>query len=182
VRRLALLALLLAPLLGLTACDERRHDPLDEFASASCATIQSWIDAVEDQTVELSRHVTPLEHASDRVGFYREFAVAIDLRTWDTVRQLKRIAPAHGDGAVAADSLIDAMEGSRVITQELIALAESYPTTDDDPEPIVSRVSSMFIRLEKAFALPNRARDDLAVRYPAFEDVPACADYVNPVS
>jgi hypothetical protein len=180
VRRLLLLAVLAVPLL--TACDDRHHDPLDEFASASCAAIQNWIDAIEDRTVELSRHVTPLEDASDRVGFYREFATAIDLRTWDTLRQLKRIAPAHGDGRIAADALIDAMEGSRVITQELIALADSFPDGDDDPEPTVSRISSLFIRLEKAFALPNRARDDLAVRYPAFEDVPACVDYVNPVS
>jgi hypothetical protein len=179
VRRLVLLAMLALPLV---ACDDRHHDPLDEFASASCAAIQSWIDAVEDQTVELSHHVTPLEDASDRVGYYHEFTKAIDLRTWDTLRQLKRIAPAHGDGRIAADALIAAMERSREVTQELIALADSFPTGDDDPEPVVSRISSLFIRLEKAFALPNRARDDLAHRYPAFEDVPACIDYVNPVS
>jgi hypothetical protein len=126
--------------------------------------------------------VTPLDAASERVGHYRLFAKAIDLRTWDTIRQLKRIAPATGDGRIAADALIAAMERSRGVTQELIELADSFPDTDDDPEPLVSRISSMFIRLEKAFAHPNAARDQLAKRYDVFIDVPACADYVNPVS
>jgi hypothetical protein len=68
------------------------------------------------------------------------------------------------------------------VTQELIVLADSFPEGDDDPEPLVSRISSLFIRLEKAFAHPNAARDDLAERYAAFNDLPACADYVNPVT
>ena len=169
-------------LVVLVACDGRRADSLEVFASASCGIIQSWIDAVEDETVALSRAVTPLDHASERVGHYRLFANAIDLRTWDTVRQLKRIAPETGDGRIAADALIAAMERSRGVTQELIALARSFPDGDDDPEPLVSRISSLFIRLEKAFAHPNKARDELAKRYDVFIDLPACADYVNPVS
>jgi len=172
--------LLLLPLL--TACDSRRTDSLELFASASCGIIQNWVDAVEDETVALSRAVTPLEHSSDRVEHYRLFARAIDERTSDTVRQLKRIAPATGDGRIAADALIAAMQRSRGVTQELIALADSFPNGDDDPEPLVSRISSMFIRLEKAFAHPNAARDQLAKRYDAFISIPACADYVNPVS
>lgn len=179
MKRLAVVAVLVA---SLVACDSERRDPLAEFASASCASIQTWIDAIEDETVALSRHVTPLDDASDRVVYYREFAHAIDLRTWDLERQLKRLAPAHGDGRIAADALISAIGASRGVTQELIELADSFPDTDDDPEPTVSRISSMFIRLEKAFALPNRARDDLAVRFDEFTDVPACDDYVNPVS
>jgi hypothetical protein len=167
--------------LGVAGCDSARHDQLDTFAAASCASIQTWIDAVEDETVALSRHVTPLDDSADRVVYYREFAHAIDLRTWDLLRQLKRIAPAHGDGRIAADSLIASIEASRGVTQELIDLADSFPDRDD-PEGLTGRISSMFIRLEKAFALPNRARDDLAERYPAFDDLPACADYVNPVS
>ena len=173
---------LLVVLLVLVACDGRRTDSLDVFASASCGIIQSWIDAVEDETVALSRAVTPLDDASDRVVHYRLFATAIDLRTWDTVRQLKRIAPDVGDGRVAADALIAAMERSRGVTRQLIDLAASFPDGDDDPEPLVSRISSLFIRLEKAFAHPNKARDELAERYGAFVDLPACADYVNPVS
>lgn len=173
--------LLLAPLLLLASCESRRSDSLEVFASASCGIIQSWIDAVEDQTVALSRAVTPLADASDRVGHYRLFATAVDLRTWDTVRQLKRIAPTTGDGALAADAIIAAMERSRAVTQDLIVLADSFPD-DDDSEPLVSRISSLFIRLEKAFAHPNAARDELAERYDAYIHVPACADYVNPVT
>ena len=173
---------LLVVLLALVACDGRRTDSLDVFASASCGILQTWIDAVEDETVALSRAVTPLDDASARVGHYRLFATAVDLRTWDTLRQLKRIAPAVGDGRVAADALIAAMERSRGVTQELVALAASFPEGDDDPEPLVSRISSLFIRLEKAFAHPNKARDELAERYDAFVDLPACADYVDPVS
>jgi len=169
-------------LLGLVACDSRRVDPLEEFASASCAAIQSWIDAVEDESVRLSRAVTPLEDASDRVPHYRDFTKAIDLRTWDTVRQLKRIAPATGAGAVAGREIVAAMERARGVTQQLIELAGTFPEDDDDPESLTSRISSLFIRLEKAFAHPNAARDELAERYEAFVDVPACADYVNPVS
>lgn len=169
-------------LLVLVACDGRRADSLDVFASASCGILQNWIDAVEDETVALSRAVTPLDEASSRVEHYRLFATAVDLRTWDTLRQLKRVAPAVGDGRVAADSLIAAMERSRGVTQELLALAQSFPEGDDDPEPLVSRISSLFIRLEKAFAHPNKARDELATRYDAFVVLPACADYVDPVS
>ena len=174
--------MVVALLVSLMACDGRRSDSLDVFASASCGIIQSWIDAVEDETVALSRAVTPLDDASERVGHYRLFATAIDLRTWDTLRQLKRIAPAAGDGRIAADALIAAMERSRGVTEELIALADSFPDDDDDPEPLVSRISSMFIRLEKAFAHPNKARDQLAERYDQYVDLPACADYVNPVT
>lgn len=169
-------------LLVMTACDSQRADTLEVFASASCGIIQSWIDAVEDETVALSRAVTPLDDASARVEHYRLFTTAIDLRTWDTVRQLKRISPDVGDGRIAAEALIAAMERSRDVTQELIALAQSFPNDDDDPEPLVSRISSLFIRLEKAFAHPNRARDELAERYDAFVDLPACRDYVDPVS
>ena len=180
MRRAALvLAVLLLPL---AACDSRRTDSLEVFASASCGIIQTWIDAVEDETVALSRAVTPLDDASARVEHYRLFADAVDLRTWDTLRQLKRIAPATGDGRIAADALIAAMERSRGVTQELITLAASFPEDDDDPEPLVSRISSLFIRLEKAFAHPNKARDELATRYDAYIELPACADYVNPVS
>ena len=175
-------ALAVLLLVALAACDGRRSDSLDAFASASCGIIQSWIDAVEDETVALSRAVTPLDDASARVDHYRLFATAIDLRTWDTVRQLKRIAPEVGDGRVAADALVAAMERSRGVTQELIDLAASFPDGDDDPEPLVSRISSLFIRLEKAFAHPNKARDELAERYDVFIDLPACADYVNPVT
>ncbi|HEX4905855.1 MAG TPA: hypothetical protein VFU93_10410 [Acidimicrobiales bacterium] len=169
-------------LLVLVSCDGRRADSLDVFASASCGILQTWIDAVEDETVALSRAVTPLDDASSRVEHYRLFATAVDLRTWDALRQLKRIAPAVGDGRVAGDALIAAMERSRDVTQELIDLAQSFPEGDDDPEPLVSRISSLFIRLEKAFAHPNKARDELATRYDAFVELPACADYVNPVS
>ncbi len=170
---------MLAPLL--VACDGRRADSLELFASASCGILQSWIDAIEDESVALSRAVTPLEDAADRVVHHRRFAKAADLRTWDTLRQLRRIAPAHGDGAIAAHALIAAMERSRDVTQDLLALADSFPD-GDDPESLTSRISSLFIRLEKAFAHPNAARDELAERYDAFVDVPACADYVNPVS
>ena len=179
MRRVLAVLLLVVPL---SACESRRADSLDVFASASCGIIQSWIDAVEDETVALSRAVTPLDDASDRVGHYRLFATAIDRRTWDTVRQLKRIAPDVGDGRIAADALIAAMERSRGVTQELITLAQSFPEGDDDPEPLVSRISSLFIRLEKAFAHPNKARDELAERYDAFVELPACADYVEPVT
>lgn len=169
-------------LLMLVGCDGRRSDSLAVFASTSCGVLQTWIDAVEDETVALSRAVTPLEDASARVGHYRLFAKAVDLRTWDTLRQLKRISPTAGDGKVAADALVAAMERSRGVTQELIALADSFPHGDDDPEPLVSRISSLFLRLEKAFAHPNAARDELAERYAVFSDLPACADYVNPVT
>lgn len=177
--RRALVALAAVALVG---CEGSRANSLDVFASASCGVLQSWIDAVEDETVALSRAVTPLDDASARVAHYRLFAKAVDLRTWDTLRQLKRLAPSAGDAAIAADALIGAMERSRGVTQELIVLADSFPESPDDPEPLVSRISSLFIRLEKAFAHPNAATDDLAERYAAFHDVPACADYRNPVS
>jgi hypothetical protein len=179
VRRIAALVV---SLLAVGACGSERSDPLDLFAASSCAAIQNWIDAVEDETTALSRAVTPLENASDRVEHYRLFATAIDLRTWDTVRQLKRIAPTVGDGKIAADTMVAAMERSRGVTQELIELAESYPDSDDDPEPLASRISALFVRLEKAFAHPNQARDELGARYDAFVDIPACIDYVDPVS
>jgi len=180
VRRSApVLAVLLVVAPG---CDSERVDPMDTFASAACASLQTWIDAIEDETVRLSRAVTPLPDASDRVEHYRVFATAVDLRTWDLQRQLRRLAPSHGDAGAAADALLTALERSRQQTQELIDLAASFPETDDDPEPLVSRISSLFIRLEKVFAFPNRARDDLAERHDAFIDVPACRDYVDPVS
>ena len=178
--RRAVLAVVVVALVG---CEgSRTADSLDVFASTSCGVLQSWIDAVEDEAVALSRAVTPLDDASARVGHYRLFAKAIDLRTWDTLRQLKRIAPTAGDGEVAARMLIAAMERSRDVTQDLIALADSFPEGDDDPEPLVSRISSLFVRLEKAFAHPNAARDELATHFAVFDDLPACADYANPVS
>lgn len=182
MRRVGSGAAILVLALALTACDGRRVDPMDTFASAACASLQTWIDAIEDETVRLSRAVTPLADASDRVEHYRLFATAVDLRTWDLQRQLRRLAPAHGDAASAAGVLLTSLDRSREQTQELIALAASFPESDDDPEPLVSRISSLFIRLEKVFAFPNRARDDLATRYDEFTDVPSCADYVDPVS
>ena len=167
--------------LTLGACDARYTDELDVFAAASCAAIQSWIDAVEDETVALSRAVTPLERSEDRVGHYRAFTRAIDQRTWDTLRQLTRIAPSTGDAGAAADALVAAMERSRGVTQELIELADSFPD-DDDPEPLVSRISSLFVRLEKAFGHANAARDEFGKRYDAFVHLPACVDYVDPVT
>jgi hypothetical protein len=168
--------------LVLVGCDGRRVDPLAEFASASCAALQTWVDAVEDESVRLSRTVTPLDDAADRVVHYRQFAVAVDLRTSDTLRQLRRIAPSVGDAGVAGAAIVAAMEDARGVTQELIVLADSFPDGSDDPEPLVSRISSLFIRLEKAFAHPNAARDELAKRFDAFVDVPACVDYVDPVT
>lgn len=168
---------------AIVGCEgSRTADSLDVFASTSCGVLQSWIDAVEDETVVLSRAVTPLDDPSARVGHYRLFAKAVDVRTWDTLRQLKRIAPTAGDGELAAQTLVAAMERSRGVTQELILLAASFPERADDPEPLVSRISSLFIRLEKAFAHPNAARDELAKRFAAFDDLPACADYANPLT
>lgn len=178
MKRVAALVLLS---LSLVACDSERTDPLAEFASASCAALQQWIDAIEDEATALSRHVTPLEDAADRVVHYRDFTKAADLRTWDTIRQLKRIAPAHGDGRIAGDALVAAMESSRGVTQELIELTDSFPVAEDD-ESLTGRISSIFVRLEKAFAFPNQTRDDLAHRFREFDDVPSCADYTNPVS
>lgn len=174
-------AVLLAIVLSVAACDSRRVDDLDVFASASCAAIQSWIDAIEDETTALSRAVTPLADSADRVEHYRLFAKAIDLRTWDTTRQLKHVAPTTGDAGVAADRLIAAMERSRGVTQELIALADSFPD-GNDPESLTGRISSLFIRLEKAFTFPYHERRALAERYPAFDAVPACQDYANAVT
>ena len=77
MRRVLLVLLVLLPL---TACDSRRTDSLEVFAASSCGILQSWIDAVEDETVALSRAVTPLDDASERVGHYRLFATAADLR------------------------------------------------------------------------------------------------------
>lgn len=170
-----------ALVLALFACEGRRDDPVALFASAACSSLQTWIDAVEDETVQLSRAVTPLEDSAERAEQHRLFARAVDLRTWDLLRQLRRVAPSVGAGKDAAGVLLAAVERSRDVTQELIVLADSFPE-GDDPEPLMSRISSLFVRLEKAFVHPNRARDELALRYDAFADAPACVDYADPVS
>jgi hypothetical protein len=175
-------ALVLVVVVALGACESERIDPLETFAASSCAAIQGWVDAVEDYTTQLSHAVTPLDHASDRVGYYRIFARAIEERTNDTIRQLKRLTPATGDGRAAADVFVESMEGAQAVTEQLIELADSFPDGDDDPEPLVSRISSLFVRLEKGFSIPSKARDALAERYPVFDRVPACTDYDDPVS
>ncbi|HVM51617.1 MAG TPA: hypothetical protein VM262_00340, partial [Acidimicrobiales bacterium] len=86
----------------LMGCEGRRVDPMTAIAASSCASIQTWIDALEDEATRLSRAVTPIERAADRVDHYRQFARAIDLRTWDLERQLRRLAPPTGDGRAAA--------------------------------------------------------------------------------
>jgi hypothetical protein len=179
VRRILPIVLLVATL---AACDSERIDPLETFAASSCASIQTWVDAVEDYTTQLSHAVTPLEHASDRVGYYRIFARALVERTDDTIRQLKRLAPAAGDGRAAADVFIDAMERTKHVTEQLVTLADSFPDGDDDPEPLISRISSLLIRMEKGFSIPSKARDALAKRYPVFDQIPACVDYDEPVT
>ena len=166
----------------LAGCEGRRQDPLTSFAAASCASIQTWIDAVEDEATRLSRAVRPLDRASERVEHHREFARAVDLRTWDLQRQLRRIAPATGDARRAADAVLAALDGSRRVTTELVVLADGFPDGDDDPEPLVSRISSLFVRLEKAFVYPKQARDALAERHDAFARAPACVDYAEAVT
>jgi hypothetical protein len=180
--RHAVLVAIVVPLLATVACDSERIDPLDEFASASCAAIQSWVDAVEDHATQLSDAVTRTDRASARAPYYRVFARALNERADDTVRQLRHLAPAAGDGKVAADTFIAALLESKRVTAELVTLADSFPDSDDDPEPVVSRISSMLVRLEKAFSYPSRARDALAARYPVFDRVPSCVDYEDPVT
>lgn len=177
-----MLGAVLAVVLVTAACESRRVDPLETFVAASCASIQGWIDAVEDATTELSHAVTPLDRSSARVGHYRRWARSLRERTDDTVRQLQRIAPAAGDGRAVAVRFVAAMKASRDITEELVALADSFPDGDDDPEPTVSRISSLLVRLEKVFVAPGRARDELAVRYPVLDEIPSCADYDDPVT
>ena len=179
MRRAARLVIIL---LVLGSCDSARIDPLEEFASASCAAVQSWVDAVEDYGTELSRAVTQLERASERRPRYGEFARAVHERTDDTVRQLRHIAPAHGDGRVAADMFIAAMLASEDVATELVGIADSLPTGDDDPEDVASRVASLFVANEKAFSHATRALDELAERYEAFARAPSCVDYDDPVT
>jgi hypothetical protein len=168
--------------LSLTACDSERVDPLAVYAASSCATVQTWVDSVEDYTKELSDAVTTIDRSSERVGYYRVWARSLHERVDDTRRQLKRIAPKDGDGAVAAATWDDAMTRVEAITDELITLADSFPDGDDDPEPVISRISSLLIRMEKGFSIPSKARDRLAERYPTFDEVPACVDYDEPVT
>jgi hypothetical protein len=175
-------AVALLCVLALAGCESERVDPLETFAASSCAAVQSWVDAVEDDTTQLSHAVTPLDDASDRVGYYRVYARALVERTDDTIRQLKRLAPAAGDGRAAADTFIAAMEKAKVVTEQLVDLADSFPDGDDDPEPLISRISSLLIRMEKGFSIPSKARDALAERYPVFDEIPACTDYDDPVS
>jgi hypothetical protein len=165
-----------------TACEGERNDPLAEYAAASCAAVQAWVDAIEDYTTELSHAVTPLDDASDRVGHYRAWTHSLVERTDDTIRQLKRLAPAAGHGRDAADYFVSQIERTKHVTEELVVLAESFPDGDDDPEPLISRISSLLIRMEKGFAHATKARDELARRYPVFDEVRSCTDYDNPVT
>jgi len=171
----------MAAAMTLVSCGGGRVDPVTAIAASSCASIQTWIDALEDEATRLSRAITPIERASDRVEHYRQFARAIDLRTWDLERQLRRVAPPTGDGRAAAAVIVEAIGQSRRVTQELVALADAFPD-DEDPEPLVSRISSLFVRMEKVFVYPKAAREALAERYPAFAQVPACVDYGDAVT
>lgn len=175
-------AIVLIVVMAATGCNGQRTDPLAEYAAASCAAVQAWVDAIEDYTTELSHAVTPLDDASERVGYYRAWTRSLVERTDDTIRQLKRLAPAEGYGRDAADYFVSQIERTKLVTEELVALAESFPDGDDDPEPLVSRISSLLIRMEKGFSYATKARDELARRYPVFDEVRACVDYDNPVT
>lgn len=163
-----------------SACDSARIDPLEEFASASCAALQSWVDAVEDHGTQLSNAVIKLDRAADRQPYYGLFARALHERADDTVRQLRHIAPPVGDGRIAADFLLAAMMNSEQVTSELIELAASFP--ENDTEDTDARVAAMFVGNEKAFSFPSRALDDLVKRYPVFGEVRSCVDYEDPVT
>ena len=179
MRRVAFAVALVVVLAG---CESKRVDPLETYAASSCSTIQTWVDSVEDYTKELSDAVTTIDRASKRVGYYRIWARSLHERTDDTLRQLRRIAPPVGDGHDAAVEFEDAMTDVEHITDELITLADSFPDGDDDPEPVISRISSLLIRMEKGFSIPSKARDRLAQRYPVFDEIPACVDYDEPVT
>lgn len=177
MRRAAVVALVVT----LAACDSERVDPLELFAASACASVQTWVDAIEDDTTALSRAVTSLDTQEARVPHYRVYARGLVERTDDLRRQLRRLAPARGDGRVAADHLLAAIEKSHAITEELVVLADGFPDTGDG-EDLTSRISSLLVRLEKAFSHPAHARDELARRYDAFADAPACVDYDEPVT
>lgn len=174
-------AVLLATVLACGACDSARVDPLEAFASASCAALQSWVDAVEDEGTQLSNAVIQLDSASARRPYYGIFARALHERADDTVRQLRHIAPPAGDGRDAADVLIAAMRESERVTSELIATADAFPTANDH-EDTAARVSQMFVGNEKAFSYMNHALDDLAQRYHPFAEARSCVDYDDPVT
>ena len=176
--RFALLLTAVALLLG--ACESERVDPLEMLAASACASVQTWIDAVEDDATALSRAVTPLDDPAARVPHFRAFARSVRERTDDLVRQLRRIAPRAGAGRAAADDLVAALERSLAITDELVALTATFP--EDDDESLAGRISSLLVRLEKAFVHPARARDELAARHSAFRRAPACVDYADPVT
>lgn len=174
-------AIVLALVLGVGACDSARVDPLDELASASCAALQSWVDAVEDLGTQLSRAVLALDTARERQPHYGIFAAGIHERADDTLRQLRHIAPPSGDARVAADVLLEAMQSSKEVTAELIATADAFPVADDR-EDTSARISLMFVGNEKAFSYPSRALDQLADRYAAFATARSCVDYDDPVT
>jgi hypothetical protein len=180
VRRVALLVTAVA-LLATTACDSGRVDPLEEFASASCASVQTWVDAVEDAGTQLSNAVIKLDTARERQPYYGIFARALHERADDLVRQLRHIAPLAGDGRDAADLLIAAIQNSEAVTSELITTADAFPKSND-AEDTYARVSLMFVGNEKAFSYATRAVSDLSKRYPAFADARSCVDYRDPVT
>ena len=171
----------LAAALSLAGCGDGGDGALEEFAASACASVQTWIDAIEDDTTALSRAVTPLERSSERVEHYRVFTRTVRERTDDLIRQLRRIAPSSGDGRDAADHVLEALAKSLAVTDALVELADGYPDGDDE-EDLAGRISPLLVRLEKAFVHPSRARDELAARFDAFDRVPACLDYADPLS
>ena len=179
MKRAVLLAVLV--LVG-TSCDSARVDPMDEFASASCAAVQSWVDAVEDLGTDLSNAVIKIDSPGARRPYYLAFTSAIHERADDTIRQLRHIAPTEGEGVDAAQTFIAAMRQSERVTTELEAVARSFPTGDVDTEDVYSRVAMLFVGNEKAFSYPSQALDQLAARYPAFANAPSCRDYDDPVT
>lgn len=180
MRRAAALVAALG-LVSASACDSGRVDPLEEFASASCAAVQSWVDAVEDAGTQLSDAVIHLDTARERQPHYGLFARALHERADDLVRQLRHIAPAAGDGRDAADVLIAAIERSEEVTSQLVETADAFPT-GSDREDVSARVSLMFVGNEKSFSYATRAVSDLSERYPAFADARSCVDYRDPVT
>lgn len=168
--------------LASTSCESARVDPLEQFASASCAAVQSWVDAVEDLGTDLSNAVIAIDSPSARRPYYLAFTGAIHERADDTVRQLRHIAPTAGEGVDAARTFIDAMRQSERVTTELDAVARSFPTGDVDTEDVYSRVASLFVGNEKAFSYPSQALDRLAAKYSAFANARSCRDYDDPVT
>lgn len=175
---------LLLPVMALASvsCDSARVDPLEQFASASCAAVQSWVDAVEDLGTDLSNAVVKIDSPGARRPYYLAFTTAIHERADDTIRQLRHIAPTAGEGVDAAQTFIDAMRESERVTTELEAVAKSFPTGDVDTEDVSSRVATLFVGNEKAFSYPGQALDQLAARYPVFASAPSCRDYEDPVT